>query len=162
VTSRNFLAMVQGRRNGDYAPCTLLRSAEPVKGSDYMRRGLGDPAVTSGLLAALALCTLLISLAFFMHWRHDPMSDEVRGHLLPGLTIGAAGPSLTVTSIRSGGEAARHGVAVGDVIVAIDGKSFRSLDQAEAYLISQPGDDVVLELRGNRGRHVVALGRARS
>lgn len=125
-----------------------------------MRRGLGDPAVTGGLLAALALCTLMISLAFFLHWRRDPMGDVVHGRMLPGLTIGAAGPALTVTSIRSDGQAARHGVAVGDVIVAIDGKSFRSLDQAEAYLISQPSDDVVLELRGSGGRHVVALDRA--
>jgi len=117
-----------------------------------MRRGLPSRLGTGPMLAALALCALLMSLAFFQHLRRGGEGMRAaKHHILPGLTLIATGPHLVVTSIETGGEAARSGVAVGDEIVAIDGRPFRSLDQAAAYLVRASGDEVNVELR-DRGQ----------
>lgn len=125
-----------------------------------MRRGLPSRLGTGPLLAALAICALLMSFAFFQHLRRGSESMRAAQHdLLPGLTLAAAGPHLVVTSIESGGEAARRGVAVGDEVVAINGRPFRSLDQAGAYLVRAPGDEVNVALRDGEQVRLVTMHR---
>ena len=119
---------------------------------------LFDRVGTGALLGALALCAMLLSAVFFLHLRHDPAVASHR-RVLPGLTLGTAGPALIVTSVQSGGEAARRGVAVGDDLIAIDGKAVHSLDQAEAYLVDGSRGAVVLELSRSGQVRQVALDR---
>ena len=111
---------------------------------------------TGAMLAALALGALLMSAVFFLHMRRAGMAQN---RLLPGLTLIADGRDLVVTSIESGGQAARRGVAVGDEVVAIDGRAFGSLDQARAYLVRAPHDEVVVELREAGRTRLVRLSR---
>lgn len=127
-----------------------------------MRRMLLDEGLGTGaVLAMLAACALLTSAILFLRIHHGPTSRDIaRGHILPGLTLVAAGPDLVVTSIESGGEAARRGVAVGDEVTAIDGKAFHSLDQAEAYLVKTPHSAIMLELREAGQTRLVTLNRA--
>lgn len=115
---------------------------------------------TGAVLAALALCALLMSAVFFLHISRSPESSNMaRNHILPGFTLSVAGPDLVVTSIESDGQAARRGVAVGDEIVAIDGRSFHSLDQARAYLVRAPHDEVVIALREAGRMRLIRLSR---
>ncbi|MDG2534111.1 PDZ domain-containing protein [Sphingomonas sp. HITSZ_GF] len=57
--------------------------------------------------------------------------------LFPGFTAeqgSGAVHGLVVTSLRSGSEAAKDGMEVGDAILAIDGHAIDTLDQARRYL----------------------------
>ncbi|MBL7466323.1 PDZ domain-containing protein, partial [Escherichia coli] len=51
-----------------------------------------------------------------------------------------------VTSLRSGSEAAKDGMEVGDAIVAIDGRGVDTLEQARRYLRNDPHPQVYLDL----------------
>ena len=116
---------------------------------------------TGALLGALALCTLLMSAIFFVHIRHGRADGPTaQNRILPGLTLAAVGPHLVITSIRSGAQAARRGILVGDEIMTIDGRSFRSLDQAQAYLIRSRHEEVALALREGGLIRLVTLTRA--
>jgi len=79
---------------------------------------------------------------------------------LPGLTIARApsGPDrMVVTSIRSGSEAARKGLMVGDMVLDVNGRPIFTLDQARHY--RQEGAAVRLRV-SHRGRpRDVQLGR---
>jgi S1-C subfamily serine protease len=122
-----------------------------------MRRRFPARPITSTLLLALSLCALIMSIIFFSHVRRNLGTSAVpHDHALPGVTLAPTGHDFVVTSIRSDGEAAQEGVSVGDEIVAIDGKSFRSLDQVDAYLLKAHNKEIELELReGNQTQHVL-------
>jgi membrane-associated protease RseP (regulator of RpoE activity) len=69
--------------------------------------------------------------------------------LFPGFTAeqgAGAVHGLVVTSLRSGSEAAKDGMEVGDAILAIDGHAMDSLDQARRYLREDHHPDVYLDL----------------
>lgn len=122
---------------------------------------------TGLLLAMLALCALLLSGAFFLHARHfagsHASASGQAARLLPGLTLDDADPpgsGVVVTSMESGGQAARLGISVGDDVVQIDGTPVGSLDQASAYLLRKDGSRLILRLRRQDQMRVVTLDRS--
>jgi membrane-associated protease RseP (regulator of RpoE activity) len=84
--------------------------------------------------------------------------------IIPGFTMETAPaphrpPSprsqLVITSVQSNSQATRHGIAVGDTVVAIDGARIFSLDQARRTLHNDRGATVALRLaHGRRLRDV--------
>jgi S1-C subfamily serine protease len=74
-------------------------------------------------------------------------SDAVA--LIPGLTVeNASGPShgLVITSLRSRSAAAVAGLAVGDVVTAIDGRQISTLSGAKRYLHSDRSATIALKV----------------
>lgn len=69
--------------------------------------------------------------------------------VLPGITVETA-PShaagLVVTSIRSNSPAALRGIEVGDSVVAIDGMSMFTLEQARSYVQKDRAPTVALRI----------------
>jgi len=124
-----------------------------------MSRSFLDRTTAALSLALLALGVLLMS-AFFFSPLHHGRAVARHGRILPGLTLGLARPGFVVTSVQSRGDAAQQGIAVGDAVIAIDGKAFHSLDQAAAYLVGAPGDTIVLKLRHGAHLRSVSLDRS--
>ena len=128
-------------------------------------RDKGKPPLRQRLLPWLALLSLVpitAMLLFVSHtgriWLERAASRPEATAAIPGITMEAAPArknKLVVTSIRSDGQAARQGVAVGDTIVAIDGKPIFTLDQARRYL--QKDHAAAMQLRivhARRARNV--------
>lgn len=132
--------------------------AKPCPTETAVRARPGQMSRLLHLLPVLLLMAgaLLISAVFIIHMirMHDTGEDrldapEASQHVLPGLTLVNAQPpgsGLVVTSIQSGGGAARQGLAVGDDIVAIDGQPVHTLDQASRYLIGSSQRTVMVAL----------------
>ncbi|KKW93918.1 MULTISPECIES: PDZ domain-containing protein [Sphingobium] len=127
-----------------------------------------DNHATGLLLAGLALCALLMSLAFFLHLRRATdghlEAAAAKARSLPGVTLMdgmAAGgrPGVIVTSMESDGQAARLGISVGDGVVSLNGTPISSLDQASAYLLHHPQPKIALGLRHADRMRVVMLDR---
>jgi hypothetical protein len=136
----------------------------PVKGMHGM--GKHDRIVTGLLLAALSLCVLLMSCAFFLHLRRATdghmEAAAAKARALPGLTMTDAVPTgsgVIVTSMESDGEAARRGVHVGDDLISLNGSPISSLDQASAWLYNHRQTTVALGLRHADRMRVVRLDR---
>jgi len=79
--------------------------------------------------------------------------------LLPGMTVEpmASGRGLVVTSLRSGGEAAARGIAVGDAIDAINGHRVATLDEAAACLHNHAGAAIALGIIHDRHARIVDI-----
>lgn len=76
-------------------------------------------------------------------------SAQSGASLFPGFTAeqsSGAAHGLVVTSLRSGSEAAKDGMEVGDAILTIDGRPMDSLDQARRYLRDDHQPAVSLDL----------------
>src|SRR3546814_913303 len=123
-------------------------------------------AASGVLLAALALCALVMSGAFFLHVRHagdDRMeAAAAQARALPGITLSNGvpdGSGLVVTSMETDGQASRLGIRVGDGVVSLDGMPIRSLDQASAYLLRHDRSRIALGLKHAHRMRVVMLDR---
>ncbi|GAY19695.1 MULTISPECIES: PDZ domain-containing protein [Sphingobium] len=134
--------------------------------SGCMDRQRLSHAASGVLLAALALCALVMSGAFFLHVRHagdDRMEvAAAQARALPGITLSngmPAGSGVVVTSMETDGQAARLGIRVGDGVVSLDGMPIRSLDQASAYLLHHPQPRIMLGLKHADHMRVVMLDR---
>lgn len=101
------------------------------------RAGRGPDGFVLILVLSFALSAMVI---LGWAWRsgiNHVFSAQSGASLFPGFTAeqsSGAAHGLVVTSLRSGSEAAKDGMEVGDAIVAIDGKAMDSLDQARRYL----------------------------
>ena len=101
--------------------------------------------------------------AFF--YRMERHAADGRPDLLPGVTLINAAPpesGVIVTSLRSDGDAAHGGMAVGDAVVSIDGTPIHSLDQASHYLIGTHRPMVTIGLVRGDHRLAIALDRSRT
>jgi S1-C subfamily serine protease len=81
---------------------------------------------------------------------------------LPGITAETAVPrgrGFVITSIQSDSDAAKCGVAVGDVIVAIDDVHGLSLAQARYYLLHDTAGGVRLQIVHDRRARNIWLSR---
>jgi membrane-associated protease RseP (regulator of RpoE activity) len=79
--------------------------------------------------------------------------------VFPGFTAEGGGGGLVVTSLRSGSEAARDGLSVGDAVVAIDGRAIDTLDQARRYLHSDARPALLLDIDHGHQRRQIRLAR---
>jgi hypothetical protein len=137
-------------------------------GDGRIRRMIGrirqSPAIFS---IALILCTFLLTSAAIMISMHpihlfgEPSSARQAAALLPGFTADDApspGIGLIVTSLRSGSEAQRAGLRVGDAVLSVDGRAIRSLGQIGPYLRRDrnPRIDFAV-LHGDALRHVILM-----
>lgn len=125
-----------------------------------------DRMATGLILAALSLCVLLMSCAFFLHLRRATdghmEAAAAKAGALPGLTMTdavPAGSGVIVTSMESDGEAARLGVHVGDDLISLNGTPISSLDQASNWLYHHRQATVALGLRHADQMRVVRLDR---
>lgn len=125
-----------------------------------------DRTATGLVLAALALCALIMSGAFFLHLRRaidgHMEAAAAKARALPGLTMTdavPAGSGIIVTSMESDGEAARLGVSVGDGVISLNGTPISSLDQASTYLLHHPQPKIVLGLKHADQMRIVMLDR---
>lgn len=144
------------------APYSIL-SATKAKDMDDPAQDRTGPGKA---LIVLAMGAALMSGAFFVHARHAANAPAVAGgndaHLLPGLTLVNAQPGgvgIIVTSLETGGQAARLGVAVGDDVVRMDDQPIASLDQAGSYLVQHPRPRIRLGLLHGGERRAVTLDR---
>lgn len=81
-------------------------------------------------------------------------NEEIEGHFSGiGLTVNGVEPGLRVESVFKGSPAEKAGIAVGDTIVSVDGRSLVGLDpDAATALIKGPeGTEVTLGVRGAKG-----------
>lgn len=82
---------------------------------------------------------------------------------LPGLTLDPmprpAASGLIITSVRSGSQAARRGIVVGDALVAVDHTPIITLDQVRRYLQRDKADSVDLRVMHGDQPREVRLGR---
>jgi membrane-associated protease RseP (regulator of RpoE activity) len=105
--------------------------------TESARAGHGPDGFVIMLVLSFALSGMVI---LGWAWRsgiNHVFSAQSGASLFPGFTAEqgiAAAHGLVVTSLRSGSEAAKDGMEVGDAIVAIDGHAMDSLDQARRYL----------------------------
>lgn len=141
-------------------PVMLAQPANPGMGDSrpYLA-GMGQTL----LLVMLAIAALAISSAFF--YRMERHAADGRPDLLPGVTLINAAPpesGVIVTSLRSDGDAAHGGMAVGDAVVSIDGTPIHSLDQASHYLIGTHRPMVTIGLVRGDHRLAIALDRSRT
>jgi len=108
---------------------------------------------TDGFVLILVL-SFALSAAVILGWAWRSGIDHVfatqtGASLFPGFTAETPSGSshgLIVTSLRSGSEAAKDGMEVGDAIVAIDGRGIDTLDQARRYLRDDRNPQVYLDL----------------
>jgi putative serine protease PepD len=81
---------------------------------------------------------------------HGKVIDTHRAYL--GVTIGQTDAGVYIGTVASGGPAAKAGVAVGDVITAVDGKTTQTEDALGAALAAKkPGQVVTLSLTRQDG-----------
>ena len=118
----------------------------------------------AGWWAVWLLCCAPLAAAPLLTWsivsgRTGGTAPIRPSDLLPGMTVepAASGRGLVVTSLRSGGEAAAKGVAVGDAIAAIDGHRVMTLDEAAACLHNHRGDAIALDIVHDRHIRMIAL-----
>ncbi|WP_327753164.1 PDZ domain-containing protein [Sphingobium sp. SJ10-10] len=120
-------------------------------------------AASGALLAALALCAMAMSSAFFLHTRHaaEERMEAIaaKARALPGVTLTDGHPGVIVTSMETDGQAARLGISVGDGVVSLNGTPISSLDQASAYLLHHPQPRIALGLKHADRMRVVMLDR---
>lgn len=101
------------------------------------RAGRGPDGFVLILVLSFALSAMVI---LGWAWRsgiNHVFSAQSGASLFPGFTAEQGGSTvrgLVVTSLRSGSEAAKDGMEVGDAIVTIDGRAMDTLDQARRYL----------------------------
>ena len=121
------------------------------------------PAQGAGF-APILILSFLLSAVVILGWAWRP--GFIKGiapqptNLFPGFTAETAMlpvHGLVVTSLRSGSPAAAQGVAVGDDIVAIDGRAVETLDQARRYLHSDARPALLLDLVHDHERRQVRL-----
>ncbi|MDH4743602.1 PDZ domain-containing protein [Sphingomonas sp. CBMAI 2297] len=108
---------------------------------------------TDGFVLILVLSFALSAMVILgWAWRsgiNRVFAAQSGASLFPGFTAetpGSTARGLVVTSLRSGSEAARDGMEVGDAIVAIDGRGVDTLDQARRYLRNDRHPQVYLDL----------------
>jgi putative serine protease PepD len=81
---------------------------------------------------------------------HGKVVDTHRAYL--GVTIGQTNAGVYIGTVTSGGPAAKAGIAVGDVITAVDGKTTQTEDALGAALAAKkPGQVVTLSLTRQDG-----------
>jgi putative serine protease PepD len=81
---------------------------------------------------------------------HGKVVDTHRAYL--GVTIGQTNAGVYIGTVTSGGPAAKAGIAVGDVITALDGKTTQTEDALGAALAAKkPGQVVTLSLTRQDG-----------
>jgi putative serine protease PepD len=82
---------------------------------------------------------------------HD---DGVAQHGSAGFEGVDTGTGPTVTAVSQGGPAARAGMHVGDVVVAVDGRGVSAMSEVVAIVRAHaPGHTVELEIRRDRGAY---------
>ncbi len=81
--------------------------------------------------------------------------------LIPGVTVEDAplpAHGLIVTSLRSDSKAASEGIAVGDIVTAIDGRSVSTVTDLASYLRRKSGSTVEIQVvRDNHVRRIMLL-----
>ncbi|HZN54435.1 MAG TPA: S41 family peptidase [Candidatus Polarisedimenticolaceae bacterium] len=94
-------------------------------------------------------------------WKRGPSADDVAD---PGVSVLKSGPVVQVVAVAAGSPAEGNGIAPGDQIRKIDGRSVRSmsLDQAQRLLRGVAGSSVELDLLRVKDlkREVVKIARA--
>ena len=115
-----------------------------------------------GKAVFLATVVFLIALALVLARaaRKEISSPDEEMSLFPGFTVDelpAPGHKLVVTSLKSGSEAQKNGVSVGDEVLAIDNHPAGSLDAAEQIMNRKRQAMIVLRLRHNASTRDVAL-----
>ena len=87
----------------------------------------------------------------------SPLRAQIPRGSIPPSSGGVAislddGPAgVGITSVATGSEAERAGLAVGDRILAVDGRAVANVKEAQARLFGPVADDVVVELsRGDQ------------
>ncbi|WP_146163451.1 PDZ domain-containing protein [Sphingomonas fennica] len=120
---------------------------------------LSGPIRDRLIIVAAAAMLALAAAALIGHWMTAPAAgacqDDAQPYAaaapLPGLTLEpiAALHALAVTSLRSGGQAQRMGVRVGDLVESIDGRHVETLSALTRMAGAQfPG---IVSLRMRRG-----------
>jgi putative serine protease PepD len=78
-------------------------------------------------------------------------------HAFLGVRIATQGGGAKVATVEPGSAAAKAGLKVGDVVLAVDSKAVRSSDQLRAAIAAhKPGDKITL--RVSRSGHVQTVG----
>lgn len=116
----------------------------------------------SGALLAIALA-LVLMLAGLERLRHRAVDAEHYVEPLPGMTVEQAPApqrGLIVTSVRDSSQAQQSGVAVGDIVVVIDGRPVHSLGQARLDLQKVSGEEVTIGLLHDGTLRYIGLQRA--
>jgi len=142
-----------------------------VNNPSSLNRFRGGRAATArggGRLLELSLAGLLvIGLSLSVNAGGAAAAPIIRAPVpaLPGATVAVIKndalikndprPALVVTSLRTGGEAALHGVRVGDRILALNGKPVRSRRELRRVLAATGSP--ILRLRLRRGTHALAV-----
>ena len=108
------------------------------------------------LLAGTALCLVLATRAQY--------TSLALAGVIPGMTLDEAQPpqrGLVITSLRSGSEAQRDGIVVGDRVIAINLHPITSLGEANRLVgdlpRNGPRSGVELEILHNRMRQDIVL-----
>ncbi|WP_224360959.1 carboxypeptidase regulatory-like domain-containing protein [Hyalangium versicolor] len=74
-----------------------------------------------------------------------------------GLVLGRGGGSLLIQEVKPGSPAARAGIQVGDVLVALGGKPVKDLIDAQTALVGPQGTSVVITVRSGGSERTVTL-----
>ncbi len=118
----------------------------------------GGRRLVAGLTRLLATGLLLSVHATGAAAAAGPISHRGAA-ILPGATVAPTGserdPALVVTSLRTGGEAARSGIRVGDRVLVVDGKAVRRPGDLSRALAAS--GNPILHLRLRRGTQAVAV-----
>lgn len=132
-----------------------------MDGRSPLRPGRTVDGMTSARMVAWALLTLLLCslpAAWVFIARPDLLRAGRPRPALPDVTVEATpdpvnhdGQALLVTSLRSGAEAAREGIRVGDLIEGVDGRSVATVDELARALADD--QNMVLTLHLRRGDH---------
>ena len=110
----------------------------------------------------LAIVVILIGLAVVVarEARRAMRSPDESILLFPGFTadeLPMPGHALVVTSLQSASEAQINGIAVGDVVLAIDNHPVKSLKEAQKIMIKNRQAMVALRLLHNETQRDVTL-----
>jgi S1-C subfamily serine protease len=116
----------------------------------------GLPARTQGLAALLAVGGVLASAAVIVHGPAFVRQTRVQ---LPGFTAEEVSGQLVVTSVRDDSGAERAGIASGDVLVSLDGRPMRRMQEATQFLNHHRHDPVRVGLVHLARRTDVVIGK---
>lgn len=121
-----------------------------------------SPFLRHRLLAPWVIVLLIISVGALLapihsgrSWLNPGTTTPKAAGIVPGVTLEVARGRLVVTSVRTHSQAAKQGVSVGDAVVAIDGRSMLTLEQAQRYLRQDRASTIRIRLvHGQTAREV--------
>ncbi len=128
---------------------------DPVD-TDHLMRGAHE-----GLMSGLDPHGAYLTAEDVEAWKHGVGVEDTAE---PGMTVLKSGPVLQVVAVAAGSAAETSGLAQGDQIRKIDGRSVRSLslDQSQRLLKGPPGSAVTIDLFRVKDlkREIVSLSRS--